>query len=211
MSNPGIQRPNRVSPSRPTGSPSAWLLPANLVTELRLLLVPLLVFLLWRHRPVAAMACFLLAAFSDAADGWLARRRSEVSRLGLVLDPLADKLLLTTLFISLALLGDFPLRLTLLALVRDLSIIVVALILFLSTGFSDFHPSRLGKLTTFSEMVAAAATLLVLSRPEPWMNFPVQLLWLLAWLLVYASGSHYALLCSRRYHAWRIRAGVTAA
>ncbi len=190
--------------------PRAWLLPSNLVTELRIGLAPLMAVLLALRRPVPAAVCFLVAALSDGADGWLARRRGEITRLGLVLDPIADKLLLMTLFITLTALNTFPLRLTLLAMIRDASIVAVALILYHATGFSDFRPSRLGKTTTFFELAAAGVTLLYGLAPAGWLSTAMQALWLAAWLLIYASGSHYALLCSRRYHGWRqSREGVT--
>ena len=108
------------------------------------------------------------------------------------------------MFISLTLLRAFPLRLTLLGLVRDFSIVTVALVLYFVTGFSDFRPSRLGKLNTFMEMVTASATLFYLLWPVAWLFIFVQVLWIVAWILIFASGSHYALLCGHRYRAWRI-------
>ncbi len=121
----------------------------NALTLLRLILIiPFLIYL-YHEQYVNAFYVFLLAGFTDGLDGWLARHFSWQSYFGSFVDPLADKLLVASSFISLALIGSLPWWLVALVFFRDLSISIgVLLWLYFVQHSLEFAPSRLSKLNT---------------------------------------------------------------
>ncbi len=126
---------------------------ANQLTLLRLLLAPVVVMCIVYGRFGWAIAAFVLAGVTDALDGGLARRRNERSRLGAVLDPVADKALIASAVVTLSLeLPGLDIRLpawlAIMVLARDATILIVAASYNLAIGPRDFTPSRLGKGTT---------------------------------------------------------------
>jgi len=126
---------------------------ANQLTILRLCLVPVLAILVIYGQFGWALLVFLLAAVTDALDGLFARLMKERTRLGTLLDPLADKLLVTTSLVVLSLPGPalrvrIPAWLTILAISRDVGILMSALLIHLSVGRRVFRPTRWGKATT---------------------------------------------------------------
>jgi cardiolipin synthase (CMP-forming) len=126
---------------------------ANQLTILRIIFAPFFVVLIIYGHPQMATLLFVLAGVTDGLDGLLARKLKQHTSLGSLLDPIADKILITTAFItltvpSLPLALHIPLRLTFLAFLRDLLIALFALIIHLQTGSSRFPPSLLGKCTT---------------------------------------------------------------
>ena len=128
----------------------------NRITLLRILLIPFFVGgLIYGHLD-RALWIFILAVLTDAVDGYLARSRSQQTTLGSFLDPLADKLLLTTAFITLAVIGHLPIRLPpwvpLVVISRDIMIVIGATLIQMNTGRLDIRPSIWGKLTTFLQM-----------------------------------------------------------
>jgi cardiolipin synthase len=135
----------------------------NLLTAVRLLLVPLIALAVLRGNFRTALAFTLLAGFTDGADGFLARRYSWTSRLGAWLDPLADKALLVTLFVTLGIIGAFPRWLVVLVLARDAVILLMAGIAFAFTAIRDFPPSIWGKLSTIVQVGACVCVLLLRS------------------------------------------------
>ncbi|WP_028389124.1 CDP-alcohol phosphatidyltransferase family protein [Legionella fairfieldensis] len=121
----------------------------NVLTLLRLVLIaPFLIFL-YHHEYIHAFYMFFLAGFTDALDGWLARHFHWQSPLGSFIDPLADKLLVASSFISLALLGELPWWLVILVFLRDLTISagVIAWYWFVQRKL-DFEPTWLSKINT---------------------------------------------------------------
>ena len=134
----------------------------NLLTLLRLFIIPV-------PRPsrssdgphyqVCAFALFLLAGISDGLDGLLARWLSQRTTLGLYLDPIADKLLLSTLFLVLTHVGLMPRYVTVLVFSRDLGILLIATLLFATGTLRDFYPSLLGKLNTLCQISGLTAVL----------------------------------------------------
>jgi len=94
--------------STASGQASAWRQLPNVLTALRLVLVPPILILLVESRYGIALALVIVAGISDALDGWLARRFGWQSRIGGILDPLADKLLLVGTYVTLGLLGHLP-------------------------------------------------------------------------------------------------------
>lgn len=141
----------------------------NTLTLGRIVLVPLVVWLIVTHEMTAAFVLFLLAGFSDAADGYLAKRFQWRTELGAYLDPIADKLLLMTSYLFLAI-PSYPARvkvpvwLAVLVLSRDFLLLLVALLLILTTGKKAFPPTWCGKVTT----VTLIATVLIVLCANLW-------------------------------------------
>jgi cardiolipin synthase len=131
----------------------------NLLTLMRLFIIPfLLIEILDGHYGVA-FGLFMLAGISDALDGLLARWLSQKTTLGQYLDPIADKLLLSSLFVVLTHVGLIPLYVTVLVFSRDVGILLIATLLFVTGTLRDFRPSVFGKLNTFVQIVALIAVI----------------------------------------------------
>jgi cardiolipin synthase (CMP-forming) len=133
----------------------------NLITLIRLLLIVPIALALVQQRLDTTLILFAIAALSDALDGFLARRFGWQSELGAILDPLADKLLLATVFISLTMLGRVPLWLMAAVLARDLIIVSGAAAYRVFIGPLTAHPSLVSKLNTLCQ---AAFVLVVVAR-----------------------------------------------
>lgn len=145
---------------------------ANKITIFRILLIPFFIACLLyynetrMHLRFVALFVFAIAAFTDAVDGGIARSRSQISDLGVILDPIADKLLIASGFISLAIIKQIPndLRIpawaVLTVLSRDIIIILGLSIIYFLKGNVIIKPSLLGKTTTFFQMVAIMAALI---------------------------------------------------
>ncbi len=131
----------------------------NLLTLLRLFIIPFLVIEILDGEYRVAFALFLLAGISDALDGLLARWLSQQTKLGLYLDPIADKLLLSTLFLVLTHVGLIPRYVTVLVFSRDLGILLIATLLFATNTLRDFRPSLFGKLNTLVQITALVIVL----------------------------------------------------
>jgi cardiolipin synthase len=131
----------------------------NLLTLLRLFIIPFLVIEILDGHYRMAFALFILAGISDGLDGVLARWLSQRTTLGLYLDPIADKLLLSTLFIVLTHVGLIPRYVTVLVFSRDLGILLIATLLFATGTLRDFRPSFFGKLNTLIQIVALVVVL----------------------------------------------------
>lgn len=126
----------------------------NLISLGRILVIPLFVWLILREGTEAAgILLFSAVAATDWVDGLIARRTGQVSELGKVLDPTADRLAIAAGLIALAVRGAFPLWAALLILVRDAAILAVGVVLLAARGVR-IEVRRIGKLATFSLMVA---------------------------------------------------------
>jgi cardiolipin synthase len=132
----------------------------NLLTLLRICLAPFLVAAILEQHYALSFGLFVAAGLTDALDGLLARLLKQRSLLGEYLDPVADKLLLSTLFLVLMHMTLIPVTVTVLVFGRDLGILVVAAILYAATGRREFAPSLLGKANTLVQVSAVAAVLL---------------------------------------------------
>lgn len=142
-----------------------WTIP-NLLTFARILLTPAFLAAFLRDQPMLAWLLFLAAGVSDALDGYLAQRLRQRSRLGTIIDPLADKFLLVTAFLCLGAAGELPLWLVLLVVVRDV-VIVGGLLVLRGQGVrveDRIQPSLLGKASTLLQL---SLVLLVLTQ-EAW-------------------------------------------
>lgn len=132
----------------------------NILTFTRLLLIiPFLSCLYYRHY-ACSFFIFALAGMTDGLDGWLARTFKWQSKIGSFIDPLADKLLISTSFLSLALLGSLPLWLVVLVFARDLTICIgiIAWYLLLQKDL-EFHPTWLSKINTVLQLMLVTCCL----------------------------------------------------
>ena len=134
---------------------------ANSLSILRVLLVPFLLYFI-AQGPAAqlqAVLLLLIAGITDIGDGWVARRYNQVSRLGKILDPLADKIFLACLLGGLVLWRDLPLWLLGMLFVRDLTIVLIGGLLLRSQGLV-IAANRWGKYTTFCMVLTALSYVL---------------------------------------------------
>ena len=145
---------------------------ANKISTFRILSVPFFIASLVYYSEgrnflrFVALGIFILAAISDAADGYMARKSKQQSKAGLVLDPLGDKLLLMSAFIGLtannSLAFRFPLWVTLVVISRDVLIILGTIVIYIVKQSIDIIPTRWGKFSTAFQMLAVIAVLLQL-------------------------------------------------
>jgi cardiolipin synthase (CMP-forming) len=170
----------------------------NLLTLLRICLAPFLVSAILENRFRLSFVLFLVAGLTDALDGTLARWLKQRTVLGQYLDPVADKLLLSTLFLVLTHKNLIPAQVTALVFGRDVGILVVAAILYAAVGRREFQPSLFGKANTVAQVTAVAVVLLHQISGAEW----VVLLRMVAIdatvVLTVASGLHYAWTVMRR-------------
>lgn len=141
------------------------LTPANQLTLLRMLLIPAFAILVIYGYMGIALLVFVTAGVTDALDGLIARRSGQKTTLGAWLDPMADKLLLATMFVVLTLplphlTNRLPLWLTVLVISRDVGIVATVAIVNLAVGRRTFTPSVYGKITTAVYIVTGVFTLL---------------------------------------------------
>lgn len=121
----------------------------NAITIIRILLVPLFLYKIIQGEMAFAMAVYLTAAVSDGVDGFIARVWNQKTKLGSFLDPMADKLLVMTSFLTLSLIGIIPVWITLAVISRDIIIVVGSLLVYLMKGELTIRPQPIGKVTTF--------------------------------------------------------------
>jgi len=132
----------------------------NTLTIVRILSVPVFVICLLYDRLFIALLIFIGAGITDGLDGWIARFYRQRTTIGAYLDPLADKLLLTSAFIVVAILGSIPSWLTVIVIARDVIIALGVLILFLTFHRVEIRPVLIGKASTVSQIVTIAWALL---------------------------------------------------
>lgn len=140
---------------------------ANWLTVVRITLIPVFVTLLVYRRPSSALAVFVLASLTDMLDGYIARRRGDLTRLGAFLDPMADKLLLTASFITLTYLRVLPFWITAVVISRDLVLILGAALIHIAGGTISPAPTWLGKASTFFQVVTVLAAMLAFYFDAP--------------------------------------------
>lgn len=169
----------------------------NVLTLARICLAPFLVMAVLDSRFHLGFALFVIAGLTDALDGLLARLLKQRTMLGQYLDPVADKLLLSTLFLVLTHQGFIPARVTVLVFSRDVGILVVAAILY-AVGRREFKPSLLGKANTLAQITAVAAVLLRQVDAAVWVSRLCTIALDATMALTILSGLHYAWTASRR-------------
>ena len=170
----------------------------NLLTILRICLAPFLVAAILERRFEVGFILFVAAGLTDALDGLLARFLKQQTVLGQYLDPVADKLLLSTLFLVLLHEGLMPLRVTVLVFGRDVIILLVSAILYAAAGRREFEPSIFGKANTLAQVLAVAVVLLQQLTQAFWvMALRSFALWAtMAFTVI--SGLHYAWIAAHR-------------
>jgi cardiolipin synthase len=132
----------------------------NLITAFRIILAPVFVIYLINDRLNAALVVFLICMISDGIDGMVARLFNQKSRLGAYLDPLADKTLLVTAFVLLAVRGYLPSWLTVTAIARDVMILLGVLVLHLNRLEIKIRPSAVSKINTCLQFITLFMVLL---------------------------------------------------
>src|SRR4030095_3925365 len=161
---------------------------ANWLTTLRILLIPVFVTLLVYRRPREALLVFCRASLTDMLDGYIARSRGSQSRLGAFLDPVADKLLLTSAFVTLTHLKVIPLWLTAVGGSPACLFAGVGRGIHVSGGTVHPAPTWIGKTSTVCQMAAVLAAMLAFFFRVP--TIPTLFAWLAA-LFTVASGFQY--------------------
>jgi cardiolipin synthase (CMP-forming) len=131
----------------------------NLITLARLLLTPVAVLMIESHRFAEAFLIFVAAGISDAVDGFIARRFDLRSELGAYLDPLADKALLVSIYVTLAISGVLPAAIAILVVSRDLMILAAVLISWLLANPVAIRPVLVSKINTTAQIALAAFVL----------------------------------------------------
>ncbi len=142
----------------------------NLITAGRVLLVPPTIGLMLHEEFALGLALFLVAGVSDGLDGYLAKRYGWVSRVGGLLDPIADKVLLISCYLALGWLGQIPAWLVVAVLARDVMIVVGALMYLYLIDMLESSPSLISKTNTFAQIVLIIVVLFdagLYSLPAP--------------------------------------------
>lgn len=134
----------------------------NLITICRILLVPLTIWLILSNSYAFAFGAFILAGLSDAVDGFLARRFKLQTELGEILDPIADKALLVSIFVALGVLGHLPAWLVILVASRDVLIVGAVVISWIMGRPVPMKPLWISKVNTTAQILLAGATLAAL-------------------------------------------------
>ncbi|MES9898874.1 MAG: CDP-alcohol phosphatidyltransferase family protein [Sedimenticola sp.] len=168
----------------------------NLISILRIFLSIPVIWMLLEQQFTIALVLFAVAGISDGLDGYLAKHYGWESRLGGLLDPLADKVLLVSSYLSLAVIGAIPVWLVLLVILRDLVIVTGALIYNFRIKQLDADPSMLSKFNTLVQIVLVLAVVLDMGM----LDLPIWITGGLIWLVfatTLASGINYVWVWSR--------------
>jgi cardiolipin synthase len=171
----------------------------NLITSLRLLLVLPLVWLLINNRYPAALYLFVIMGASDGVDGFLAKRFHWSSRLGQYMDPVADKAMLVSTYLSLGWLSVLPAWLVAIVILRDVIIIAGAVAYHFVTHQLEMRPTWLSKLNTVMQIILALVAIMAQFLTIP--DAIVALMIVIVLLTTVASGLDYTLEWTRRTRA----------
>src|ERR1700681_480968 len=163
-----------------------------------MIFLPFIVIHLVEGRYLWALIVFVIAGFSDGLDGLLARRLHQQTLLGQYLDPIADKLLLSTMFLVLSILHKVPWKYTVVVFSRDVSILFASAVLFAIAGLRDFRPSIFGKANTFSQIAALFFVLLFCIRPTRWVWITRTVFLRATFAFTIISALHYVFLVQHR-------------
>jgi cardiolipin synthase (CMP-forming) len=176
-----------------------WTVP-NQITLLRLGFLPFFLILIFYEEYRWALMVLVFVALTDAIDGYLARRLQQKSALGAYLDPIADKLLLSSSFVVLAMAKKIAWWLTILVLSRDVLLLVVAAVILIIQGYRPFPPSLLGKATTLFEIALVFFVIFAAAYPNDRAPAITRHLTFAVAAFVIVSGFHYAFVVARRLH-----------
>ena len=177
----------------------------NLLTIVRMALIPVFVSLLFYQKFLLALAVFVFAGITDGLDGLLARRFQQQSPLGRILDPIADKMMLVTSFVVLSMRGVYPTPLpkhlpipfwvTITVISRDVFILVGAAAINMVSGFRAFRPSFLGKLSTVIQ-IGAVAIVILAAQTRVGTGYYLPTVYTAVFAFTLLSGIHYVFFVS---------------
>lgn len=172
----------------------------NQITFLRLAFLPFFLIFVYYDRYQWALGVLMAAAISDLLDGVLARRLNQKTALGAYLDPIADKLLLSSSFLMLAVKGKLYWWLTILVLSRDVLILLISAVILVTVGYRRLPPSIYGKITTGTQIVLVFFVVATAALPLGWLDaIESGLIYLVAAFTIF-SGIHYSFVIARRLH-----------
>ncbi len=168
----------------------------NLLTLLRILLVPVVVWAISQGQMGIALAAFVIAGITDAVDGYIAKRFNQQTEIGAYLDPLADKTLIVSIYVSLAIFGFIPPWVAILVVSRDIMIVGAVVLSTLVGRPLTIHPLMVSKANTVAQIVFAALVLAAkgLKLDLDWAIFVV--MWTVA-VLTLASAAAYLVAWTR--------------
>jgi cardiolipin synthase len=170
----------------------------NQLTLLRMMFLPFIVIHLVAGHYFWALSLFVLAGLSDGLDGLLARTLKQQTVLGQYLDPIADKLLLSTMFLVLSILHRIPWKFTVLVFSRDISILAASAVLYAIAGLRDFRPSIFGKANTFAQVAAVFFVLLLEVDHARWVSIARLTFLRATFIFTIVSAMHYVLVVGQR-------------
>ena len=173
----------------------------NQLTLLRMMFLPFIVIKLVEGHYLSALILFVFAGVSDGLDGLLARTLKQQTVLGQYLDPIADKLLLSTIFLVLSILHSIPWKFTVLVFSRDISILSASAVLYAIAGLRNFRPSIFGKANTFAQVAAIFFVLLLQVHHERWVGIARLTFLRATFSFTIVSAIHYVLIVGKRLRA----------
>ena len=185
----------------------------NQITLLRLIFIPFVIIMVLDGNWPWALGLLIAAGLSDALDGVLARALHQQTLLGQYLDPIADKLLLSSLFLVLSVAKKIPWKYTVLVFSRDVCIVATAVVLYATVGFRDFRPSIFGKINTLCQISAVFFVVLAQVMPVPLVLTLGRSFLYATFTFTLISGIHYILLTGdrlREQHKSAVSAGGSA-
>jgi cardiolipin synthase len=147
-----------------SGSSGWWNAP-NAVSLTRIFLAPVIAWAIWADSSKLALILFAAAAVTDFLDGFLARTRHVSTRLGVYLDPIADKILLSVVYIALGFTNRVPLWFVAIVFGRDVALVIASLIAMKFSSYKNYRPTVWGKISTFCQIVTAVAAIISADSP----------------------------------------------
>jgi cardiolipin synthase len=192
-----------VRNSRSRGLALSFTTTANQLTVLRIVFVPVFIILLAYHELGWALSTFVVAGVTDVLDGIIARRFGQKTSIGAVLDPIADKLLMSASILILSLPqmefhNSIPRWLMIVIISRDMFILLVSLIVVLMVGWRVFTPTPYGKASTVMQVLTVFAVLYTNWRH--WLVPELNILFYMTGLMTAFSGVHYLVRGLRQWH-----------
>lgn len=172
----------------------------NQITLLRFIFVPFIVINIVGGNYAWALGLLVAAGLSDGLDGLLARRLHQQTTLGQYLDPIADKLLLSTLFLVLSIIHRIPWKYTVLVFSRDLCIVLTCAVLYATGSMRSFRPSIFGKINTGAQVATVFFVLLYQVDTAAWVYWARKTGLYATFAFTLVSGIHYAFLTGQRLH-----------
>jgi cardiolipin synthase len=170
----------------------------NQLTLLRLIFIPFIIINIVDNNYRLALILLVIAGLSDGLDGLLARLLHQQTKLGQYLDPIADKLLLSTLFLVLSIIHRIPWMYTVLVFSRDLCILFTCAVLYATTTIRDFRPSIFGKINTGAQVLTIFFVLLFQVDSAAWVFYCRGVGLISTFVFTLVSGIHYVFLIGQR-------------